>query len=383
MTVEAPDLASAKLKKLGIGAIVSKLGPLFGLVAVFALFALLRPERFLSVNNFQIMLLQTAVVGTAALGMTMIIIAGGIDLSIGSNIALCTVIVALVLKYEVPYFDQFVVDHHSSTFTAHLLQWGVAPISAALAGIAVSSLCGLLVGSLITRLRLMPFIVTLGTLTAYRGLAKLFANSNPIQAPATWLNDLLKLPSDHAVGRVFLPILHRVDWRYSIHVESCAVTEQWYRLPPGVWIMLVLTLAVSLMFRYTRFGRHIFAIGSNEQTARLCGVPVERMKVLIYVVGLAFAGIAGILQFSYLTEGDPTTAAGYELAIIAAVVIGGASLNGGQGSVLGSLIGALIMTVVNNGCNKVDLQQPVQDIVTGGIIILAVVLDQLRHRKAD
>jgi len=134
------------------------------------------------------------------------------------------------------------------------------------------------------------------------------------------------------------------------------------------------------MLRYTRFGRHIFAIGSNESTARLCGVPVKRTKVLIYVVGLAFAGIAGVLQFSYLSVGDPTTAAGLELAVIAAVVIGGASLSGGEGSILGSLVGALIMTVVANGCTKMDLANWVQEIVTGGIIIVAVVLDRLRHR---
>jgi ribose transport system permease protein len=144
--------------------------------------------------------------------------------------------------------------------------------------------------------------------------------------------------------------------------------------------MLVLAAAVGFMLRYTRFGRHVFAIGSNEQTARLCGINVERTKLIIYMIGVGFAGLAGVLQFSYLRMGDSTTAPGMELNIIAAVVIGGASLNGGEGSVVGSIVGALIMTVVANGCTKMGLETYVQEIVTGGIIIVAVLLDRLRHR---
>jgi ribose/xylose/arabinose/galactoside ABC-type transport system permease subunit len=310
-------------------AIWSRLGSLLGLAFVVILFAVLRPHTFFTADNFQIMLLQTAVVGTAALGMTLIIVSGGIDLSIGSNIALCTVVVAL------------------------LLQHGASPILAALGGIATGAACGALIGLLITRLHLTPFIVTLGMWGAFRGLAKGLANETMVAAPNTWLNDLL---------------------------QSLPPQNHWMIFPPGVWLMLALTLVVAALLRYTRFGRHIFAIGSNEQTARLCGVPVRRSKLLIYIVGLALAGIAGVLQFSYLTVGDPTTANGLELAVIAAVVIGGASLNGGEGSVFGSLIGALIMTVVANGCTKMNLANWLQEIVTGAIIITAVVVDRLRHR---
>ena len=309
--------------------LVSVLGPLLGLAFVFALFAALRPRSFLTVDNLQLMLLQTAVVGTAALGMTMIIISGGIDLSIGSNIALCTVVVAL------------------------LLADGAPPIVAALGGVACGAACGLFIGLLITRLNLTPFIVTLGALGALRGLAKGLAHETMVVAPSTWLNGLL---------------------------QSINEQNRWMILPAGVWLMLALTAAVAALLRYTRFGRHIFAIGSNEQTARLCGVPLRSTKLLIYTAGLAFAGIAGVLQFSYLTVGDPTSANGAELSIIAAVVIGGASLSGGEGSVFGSLIGALIMTVVANGCTKMEISNWVQDIVTGGIIIAAVVLDRMRHR---
>jgi ribose transport system permease protein len=310
-------------------ALWSKLGSVLGLAFVVTLFAVLRPRTFLTADNFQIMLLQTAVVGTAALGMTMIIISGGIDLSIGSNIALCTVVIAL------------------------LLQQHVSPAVAALGGIATGAACGALIGLLITRLNLTPFIVTLGMWGALRGAAKGLANETMVAAPSTWLNDLL---------------------------QSLRPQNRWMIFPPGVWLMLILTLFVGALLRYTRFGRHVFAIGSNELTARLCGISVSRTKLLIYIVGLAFAGIAGVLQFSYLTVGDPTTANGLELAVIAAVVIGGASLNGGEGSVFGSLMGALIMTVVANGCTKMNLSNWLQEIVTGGIIVTAAVLDRLRHR---
>jgi ribose transport system permease protein len=147
-------------------------------------------------------------------------------------------------------------------------------------------------------------------------------------------------------------------------------------------MMLGFAVLVALALRYTRFGRHVFAVGSNELTARLCGVPVERVKLLVYILGGAFAGLGAVLQFAYLTGGDPTTAVGLELNIIAAVVIGGASLAGGQGTVTGTLVGALIMSVVANGCTKLGLSNWVQEIVTGGIIIAAVLLDYVRRRSS-
>jgi ribose transport system permease protein len=310
---------------------LASLGPLIGLLFTAGLFGVLRPRSFLTADNLELILLQTAVVGTAALGMTLIIVSGGIDLSVGSNIALCTVAIAL------------------------LLSDGASPLWAAAGGVVTGALCGLLISLLITRLRLAPFIVTLGMWGTLRGLAKGLAHESMVQAPATWLNSLL---------------------------DTLGPSQRWLLVPPGVWMMLLLGGLVAAALRYTRVGRHIFAIGSNEQTARLCGVPVERTKLLIYSTGAAFAGLAGVLQFSYLTVGDPTTAAGYELDIIAAVVIGGGSLAGGQGSILGSLIGAMIMTTVSNGCTKLDLANWVQEIVTGVIIVFAVALDRLRHRAA-
>jgi ribose transport system permease protein len=306
--------------------VLTAFGPLIGLIAVTVLFAALRFETFATRDNFAIILQQTAVIGVAALGMTLVIVAGGIDLSVGSIIALVTVVIALLLKA------------------------GVAPFLAALGGIAAGALCGAISGLLITRLRLLPFVVTLGMMGTLRGVAKNVANEQPLYPDETWLNSLMQL------GRS--------------------------GLPGGVWLMLGLAIVVALVMRYTRFGRHVFAVGSNELTARLCGVPVERVKFFVYVLGAAFAGIAALLQFAYITIGDPTTAGGLELNIIAAVVIGGASLSGGQGTITGTLVGALIMSVVANGCTKIGLSNSVQEIVTGGIIIAAVLLDYLR-RRAD
>jgi ribose transport system permease protein len=303
---------------------LTRLGPMIGLVFVLALFSVLRPRTFATVENAQLMLIQTAVVGTAALGMTLVIISGGIDLSVGSNIALVTVVTALLLNENWP------------------------PLLAAAGGVGAAMVVGLAIGTLVTVGGMSAFIVTLGLWGAVRGVAKGLSGQTVLPCPDTWLNVLLQT-------------------RLSV--------------PPGVWILVLMTIAISAVLRFTRFGRHVFAIGSNEQTARLCGVRVNRTKLLIYLTSTFLAGLAGILQFSYLTVGDPTTANGMELNVIAATVIGGASLSGGSGSALGSIFGALIMTAVADGCTKLELSNWVQEIVTGGIIIFAVALDKLRDRS--
>lgn len=306
------------------------LGPIAGLIAIFALFAIIGPESFSSSNNLETIARQTAIVGSAALGMTLIIISGGIDLSVGSMIALVTVVIAA------------------------LLQAGIDPFLAAIAGIAAGALCGFANGFLITRLKVVPFIVTLGTYLVVRGAAKGFAHEQKIDAPLTWLKELL---------------------------AALPPGEGWRIVPWGVWLTVALALLVAGMLIYTRLGRHIFAIGSNEQTARLCGVSVDRVKVIVYTLGGMFAGVAGVLQFSRLTVGDPTVAMGVELDVIAAVVIGGGSLSGGEGSILGSIVGALIMTVIRSGCAQMGLPNWVQEMVTGCIIVLAVAIDRWRQRR--
>ena len=308
---------------------LNRVGPLLGLLFVYGLFATFGPESFTSTRNLETIARQTAVVGTAALGMTMVIIAGGIDLSVGSIVALSTVVVALFLGL------------------------GFNPLLAGLGGILAGACCGLVNGLIITRLRVVPFIVTLGTLLGLRGIAKGLAHEQKVDAPITWLNNVL---------------------------SALGPDKRWMIVPPGVWTMLALAIVVGVMLRYTRFGRHVFAIGSSEQTARLSGIDVPRMKLTVYAGSAAFAGLAGLMQFSRLTVGDPTAAMGLELDTIAAVVIGGGSLSGGEGSVFGSLIGALIMTVIRSGCSQMGLANWVQEIVTGAIIVAAVALDRLRHR---
>jgi ribose/xylose/arabinose/galactoside ABC-type transport system permease subunit len=306
------------------------LGPLAGLAAVLVLFAVLRPSQFATPANAEIMLLQTAVVATAALGMTLVIASGGIDLSVGAQVALATVTLAT------------------------LLARGWSPAAAALATVACGAGVGCLIGGLVTGLRLPPFIVTLGMWGGLRGLAKGLAGETMVVAPTTWLNDLLTaLPPD----------------------------RRWLLVPSGVWLMAALAIAVAVLLRTTVLGRHILAVGSSEPTARLCGVAVDRVKLAVYALASALAAVAGVLQYAYLTVGDPTTALGMELDVIAAVVIGGASLAGGRGSVAGTLIGALIMTAVANGCTKLELPNWVQEIVTGVIIVAAVAID--RWRRTD
>jgi ribose/xylose/arabinose/galactoside ABC-type transport system permease subunit len=207
---------------------------------------------------------------------------------------------------------------------------------------------------------LSPFIVTLGTWGAFRGIAKGLADNSAIYPPVTRLNHFMQLPQ--------------------AKVDASLLWQPWQWWSPGVWVFLALAVAVAALLRYTQFGRHVYAIGSNEQTARLCGIHVERTKLKIYALALVLAGVAGVLQFSFNTMGDPTTAAGYELKVIAAVVIGGASLSGGVGSVAGTVAGALMMTIIDNGCTKEGRENWEQEILTGGIIIAAVALDQLRHR---
>jgi ribose/xylose/arabinose/galactoside ABC-type transport system permease subunit len=312
---------------------LNRLGPLLGLLAVFALFAAICPPSFRSVWNLETIARQTTIVGIAALGMTLVIVSGGIDLSVGSLVALSTVVIAWALGKAGLAVDPWVAA-------------GLA--------MAVCALCGMANGLLITGLRVVPFIVTLGMMLLVRGAAKGLSHEQKIDAPDTWLNELLATLPDE---------------------------RRWLLVPLGVWLLVILSILIALVLRYTRLGRHAFAIGSNEQTARLCGVAVDRVKVCVYTMGGAFGGLAGVMQFSRLTVGDPTVAVGLELDVIAAVVIGGGSLAGGEGSVLGSLVGALIMSVIRSGCSQRGWPNWVQEIITGLVIIAAVALDRLRHRR--
>jgi ribose transport system permease protein len=304
------------------------LGPLAALALVYALFAALAPETFTSPINLLTMGRQTVVVGITSVGMTLVMIEGGIDLSVGSLVALTTVIVA------------------------RGLQAGLGPTEAVWLALALAVLAGAVNGALVAGFRITPFIVTLGTMSLLRGAAKGFAHDQKIDVDPHGLDRWMTGPSG-----------------------------QWMLAPAGVWLTLAVALAAAAFVQYTRTGRHIVAIGSNQRTARLCGVPVGRITVLVYALGGLFAGLAGIMEFATLTVGDPTDSIGLELEVIAAVVIGGGSLSGGQGSVAGALVGALLMTVIRTGCTHVGLANWVQEILTGVIIVAAVGLDRVRHGR--
>ena len=310
-----------------------RLGPAAGLLLVIAIFALLAdsPARYLSSVNLRIVLSQTVIVAIGAIGMTMIVVSGGIDLSVGAVIALCGVATALGLRD------------------------GWSPVVAVTLGVLVGGFVGVLNGAIITTLRVVPFIVTLGMLGVARGVAKWLAHEQTVNVPTSWVGDLL----------ITFP------------------KPEWLIFPPGVWIALVLAIAAAIVLARTVFGRRIFALGSNEAAARACGIDTDRLKIATYgVAGLLF-GLAGVMQMSRLRQGDPTVAMGAELDIIAAVVIGGASLNGGEGSILGAMIGALIMAFLRNGCQQMGWPNYIQEIIIGVIIVLAVGLDRLRVRWAE
>ncbi len=295
------------------------------LFAVYALFALLAPDTFTGPVNLSTMARQTAVVAITSLGMTFVILLGGIDLSVGSAVALSGVVVA------------------------RALQSGAGPLTAVMLGVLTPALTGLLNGALTARAKITPFIVTLGTMSILRGVAKGLAGEQKIDADPRGLEQLM---------------------------TSSGVST----LPAGVWLAVLLAVLAALTLEYTVFGRHVVAIGSNANTARLCGVPVERVTLAVYALAGALTGIAGVLEFSTLTVGDPTDSMGLELEAIAAVVIGGGSLAGGQGSIAGAMIGALLMTVIKTGCTHVGVPNWVQEISTGVIIVVAVGIDRLRRR---
>jgi len=318
--------------KSRIQTLLNWLGPFLGLILVLIIFSSIPEvqERFLRISNLKSVATQSVIVALGALGMTFVIISGGIDLSAASNIALASVI------------------------TAFAINAGFSPVLAILLGVLTGGIVGMANGALITSLRLVPFIVTLGMLGIARGVAKWMAGNQKIDAPITWINELM----------------------------AKSPRPSWLLVAPGVWIMIIFAVAMAVILRYAVFGRHIFAIGSNEATARLCGIRINRTKILVYTIAGLFCGLSGVMEFSRLTVGDPTVAVGLELDIIAAVVIGGGSLSGGAGSILGSMIGVFIMAFLRNGCTMMGWPNYIQEIIIGSIIVAAVALDQIRHRQS-
>jgi ribose transport system permease protein len=304
------------------------------LIVLLAFFSFASPA-FMQTDNILGILQATAVNGVLAIASTFVIITGGIDLSVGTLMTFSAVMAGVVLTYwEEPLWE------------------GI------LAAIATGVVSGTVSGALIAKLKIPPFIATLGMMLLLKGLSLVVSGTKPIYFSGT--DGFQAISQDSAVGLV-LPDLP---------------------VPNAVLILFTLAVLASIVLNRTALGRYTFALGSNEEAVRLSGVNVDRWKIAIYGLGGGICGIAGLLIASRLNSAQPALGQGYELEAIAAVVIGGTSLSGGTGTILGTIIGAFIMSVLTNGLRILSVEQEWQTVVTGVIIILAVYADILRRRKS-
>jgi ribose transport system permease protein len=302
---------------------IQRLLPFFTLIALFIILSVVSPN-FLTATNLASVARQTAVINILALGMTMIIIAGGIDLSVGSSLALAGLLGCMTMaKHGIP--------------------------AGLLVGLLAGALCGLANGTLTTALRVSPFIVTLGTMGIYRGLALIISKGLPVS----------DIPAS-----------------YSYLAEGTLAG-----IPFVLWLLAACAVVVHVILEHTRLGRYAFSIGSNPEAAYYAGVPVRFHTTAVYAIAGLLAGLAGMIESSRLMTGQPTSGQGYELTAIAAVVIGGGSLRGGEGSVLGTLVGAFIMGLLANGSDLLGTNPYWQQVIIGAVIILAVAFDELRKRR--
>jgi inositol transport system permease protein len=318
-----------------LSSIFSKYG-IFLIFAVMVVAASILSPAFLSSINLINIVRQMSVVGLIALGVTGVIISAGIDLSSGSVVGL-TAVVAASLAQDPEYATPFYPGLH------------LPLIVAVLAACVVGALVGLINGSLVAKTRIPPFIATLGTFTAIRGLALLYTGGRPISD----LKDAYNFIGQGAVLGVPVPII----------------------------ILVIMAVVTHILYAHTKFGKYIYAIGGNEQAARVSGIDAEKYKMLIYVYASFLAGLAGLVVSARIGSGQPGLGVGYELDAIAAAVIGGTSLSaGGIGTVAGTIIGALIIGVLNNILDLMNVSAYWQQIIKGCIIVGAVILDQLKQR---
>ncbi len=301
-----------------------KLLPFLTLIILFVALWIASPY-FLTQTNLSSLVRQTAVINIMALGMTVIIISGGIDLSVGAILAMGGLVGTMAMEKGLPIYAGIAI------------------------GLGAGLLCGLLNGVLITQLRIAPFIVTLGTLGIFRGSTLLISGGLPV----------------HNIPPAF----------------SFLGGGNLFGVPFVLWILVACAFAVHFILERTRFGRFTFAIGSNPAAAVYSGIPVAFHTVAVYGLGGLLTGLAGMIEASRLMTGQPTAGNGYELQAIAAVVIGGGSLHGGEGSVVGTLIGAFIMGLLSNGSDLLGISNYVQQVIIGAVIILAVAVDELRKRR--
>ena len=335
MTIlQSPADQQGIIQRLTQGGAHQKVLAFTGLIALLLIFSLASPN-FLQTSNVISILQATSVNGVLALAATLVIITGGIDLSVGALMTFCSVMTGVVLTYG-----------------GMPLPFGV--VAAILTGV----LCGFCSGTFVAKMKIPPFIATLGMMLIYKGLSLVASGTRPIYFNETPGFDLI---SNGSIIGYFIPALP---------------------IPNGVLILFLVAMAVAYVLNRTVFGRYTYALGSNEEAVRLSGVNADRWKIAVYATAGGICGIAGLLIASRLNSAQPALGQGYELEAIAAVVIGGTSLSGGKGTILGTLIGALIIAVLTNGLRILSLDQEWQNVVTGGIIILAVYADMLRRGKA-
>ena len=306
----------------------------FASLLVLLVFFSVASPNFLQYGNMVGILQSTAVNGVLAIACTFVIITAGIDLSVGTMMTFCSVMAGVVLTY-----------------------WGLPLPLGIVAAILFGTLCGFVNGVLIAKLKIPPFIATLGMMMLLKGLSLVISGTKPI-----YFNDtpgFSAISQDSLLGEL-IPALP---------------------IPNAVLIMFVVAAIASIVLNKTLVGRYTFALGSNEEAVRLSGVNVAFWKIVVYSISGAICGIAGLLIASRLNSAQPALGQGYELDAIAAVVIGGTSLSGGTGTILGTIIGAFIMSVLTNGLRIMSVAQEWQTVLTGLIIILAVYTDILRRGK--
>ena len=303
---------------------LQKIMPFVSLIVLFIGLSIASPN-FLTPTNLSSVVRQTAVINIMALGMTIIIISGGIDLSVGAILAMGGLLGTMAMAKGMP----------------SLAGVGV--------GIATGLVCGLLNGVLIARLNIAPFIVTLGTLGIFRGVTLIISNGLPV---------------------------HEIPQSFAFLGEGNLLY-----VPFVLWLLLLCAVAMHFILDHTKLGRYAFAIGSNPAAAIYAGIPVGAYTIAVYAIGGMLTGLAGMIEASRLMTGQPTAGQGYELQAIAAVVIGGGSLTGGEGSVMGTLIGAFVMGLLSNGSDLLGISNYVQQVVIGAVIILAVTVDEVRKRR--
>jgi ribose transport system permease protein len=302
------------------------------LILLFIVFSIASPY-FLQFDNIIGIFLATAVNGLLALGVTYVIITAGIDLSIGTVMTLSSVMAGVFIT-----------------------MWRLPVPLGVLAGLGTGALCGLVNGLIIAKLKMAPFVATLGMLYVAKGLSLVFSGLRPVYFDDTPAYRMISMGS---ITGAIIPGLE---------------------IPNAVLVLFGAAIVASLILTKTVLGRYTFALGSNEEATRLSGVNVDRWKIAVYTLGGLFAGLAGIVISARINSAQPSLGQGYELDAIAAAVIGGTSLSGGEGTILGTVIGAFIISTLSNGLRILSVPQEWQTVFTGVILILAVYLDIIRRR---